>query len=74
MGKMQFLTKNQIVNKLALIITLVFISFKSFYSQWGDCDNSTDACTNPSFNVTPSGFGLIEEFTTFSTIFTRRQG
>ena len=68
MGKMQFLTKNQIVNKLALIITLVFISSKSFYSQWGDCDNSTDACTNPSFNVTPSGFGLIEEFTTFSTI------
>ena len=32
------------------------------YSQWGDCDNSIEACTNPSFAVTPNGFGNIEEF------------
>ena len=55
------------MNKLYLIILFLFL-FHSFHSQWGDCSNSTDACTNPSFNVTPSGFGNIEEFTSFSTV------
>ena len=32
------------------------------YSQWGDCGVSIEACTNPSFAVTPNNFGAIEEF------------
>ena len=27
------------------------------YSQWGDCGVSIEACTNPSFAVTPNNFG-----------------
>ena len=51
------------MNKLATIITFFLFTSISSFSQWGDCDNSTDACTNPTFNVTASGFGLVEEFT-----------
>ena len=55
------------MNKLLFTI-LAVLFYSTLLSQWGDCTNSTDACTNPSFNVTPSGFGNIEEFTTTSTI------
>ena len=60
---MLLLTKNLIVNKVLFTILLI-LSLSGVYSQWGDCTNNTDACTNPSFNITPSGFGNIEEFTT----------
>ena len=45
-----------------LTFAILLVSFGASYGQWGDCDNSVDACTNPSFNVTPSGFGNVEEF------------
>ncbi len=61
------LTKNLIVNKVLFTIGLSLI-FSVSFSQWGDCSNNTDACTNPSFNVNSSGFGNIEEFTTASNI------
>ena len=41
-----------------ILLTFTLLSF----GQYGDCDNSADACTNPSFSVTPSGFGNLEEF------------
>ena len=55
------------MNKL---ITTLFITLIStvFHAQWGDCTNSTDACSNPSFNISPSGFGSVEEFTSFSNV------
>ncbi len=68
MKKTRFWTKNLTVNKLILLTTLIFLHSQSIFCQWGDCNNNTDACTNPSFNVTPSGFGNIEEFTTTSNI------
>ena len=57
---MLLLSKNLIVNKVLFTILLI-LSLSGVYSQWGDCTNNTDACTNPSFNITPSGFGNIEE-------------
>ena len=45
-----------------LLIFVVLAITNDSYSQWGDCDNSIEACTNPSFAVTPNGFGAIEEF------------
>lgn len=42
--------------------------FVTSFAQFGDCINTVDACTNPSFVVTPSGSGSIEEFTTNSTV------
>jgi len=56
------------MRKIAPIITLLLILNISLYGQYGDCGNSVDACTNPSFSVTPSGFGTVEEFTTSSNI------
>jgi gliding motility-associated-like protein len=47
--------------RLSFLVVLLFI-VNCMTGQWGDCDNSVDACTNPSFNVTPSGFGNVEEF------------
>ena len=67
MGLTLLLTKNLIVNKVLFTIGLSLI-FSVSFSQWGDCSNNTDACTNPSFNVNSSGFGNIEEFTTASNI------
>jgi len=46
-----------------LLIIFLLFNMNVSYSQWGDCDNSIEACTNPSFAVTPNGFGTIEEFT-----------
>ena len=54
-------------NKILLFTGIIFLS-ATYFSQWGDCSNSFDACSLPSFSVTPSGFGNIEEFTTSSTI------
>ena len=45
-----------------LLIFVIASATNVSYSQWGDCDNSIEACTNPSFAVTPNGFGNIEEF------------
>lgn len=45
---------------------ILLLSTLNSYSQWGDCDNSIEACTNPSFAVTPNGFGTVEEFITGS--------
>ena len=67
MGLTLLLTKNLIVNKVLFTIALTLI-FSVSFSQWGDCTNNTDACTNPSFNVNSTGFGNIEEFTTASNI------
>jgi len=50
-----------------LLIFFLALNVNVSYSQWGDCDNSIEACTNPSFAVTPNGFGLIEEFTSGTT-------
>ena len=57
------------IKQLKYLLFLSFIiSAKAGMTQWGDCSNSIDACTNPSFSVTPSGFGNIEEFTSASNI------
>lgn len=53
--------KNHIY-KLLIFITVSITNVS--YSQWGDCANSIEACTNPSFAVTPNNFGAIEEFLT----------
>ena len=55
------------MNKLITSLFVLLIS-TVFHAQWGDCTNSTDACSNPSFNISPSGFGSVEEFTSFSTV------
>ena len=51
---------------ILIMFSAVFITNIS-YCQWGDCDNSIEACTNPSFAVTPNGFGNIEEFQSGTT-------
>lgn len=55
------------MKKLTLLLFTI-ISFSQAWGQYGDCGTNADACTNPSFSVTPSGFGQIEEFTTNSPI------
>ena len=50
-----------------LFLFVIAFSTNVSYSQWGDCDNSIEACTNPSFAVTPNGFGNIEEFQSGTT-------
>ncbi len=52
----------------SIILVLFVFSTLDFLGQNGDCGNSVDACTNPSFSITPSGFGLVEEFTSLSNI------
>ncbi len=49
-------------------LLIVFTFSASLHAQYGDCGTNADACTNPSFSVTPSGFGLVEEFTTMDNI------
>jgi hypothetical protein len=37
-----------------LSIVIFTFSLQPFYAQYGDCSNSVDACTNPSFQIDPS--------------------
>lgn len=55
------------IKKVYLFISFLTIS-TLLYGQWGDCSNSFDACSLPSFSVTPSGYGNTEEFTTSSNV------
>lgn len=55
------------IKRIYLFISFLITS-TLIYGQWGDCTNSFDACSLPSFTVTPSGYGNTEEFTTSSTI------
>ncbi len=46
------------------LLTIYFsFSFLWINAQYGDCTNNIEACNNPSFTITPSGFGNVEEFT-----------
>jgi len=56
------------MNKIVFSTLLFIISISQSIAQYGDCSSSFDACSLPSFNVTPSGYGNVEEFTSTSNI------
>ncbi len=51
-----------------LLFILFCFNLLSAFGQFGDCATTVDACSNPSFMVTPSGSGNIEDFTVNSTV------
>jgi gliding motility-associated-like protein len=57
------------INITQIISTIIALNIAiSSLAQYSDCDISADACTNPSFSVTPSGSGNVVEFTSTSTV------
>jgi gliding motility-associated-like protein len=52
-----------------LSVVIFTISLQPIFAQYGDCSNTIDACTNPSFQIDPNqGGNNIVDFTTADNI------